>query len=97
VGQLFFNGTRKMVASSLFRPQKHKGVGPDKRADSCGGMPIPIGGELAAWAAPRPLELGVGIASDHDGSAFGYPPIALPQCNIVALRQIDRPLQPRVG
>jgi hypothetical protein len=60
-------------------------------------MPIPIGGELAAWAAPRPLELGVGIASDHDGSAFGYPPIALPQCNIVALRQIDRPLQPRVG
>jgi hypothetical protein len=48
--------------------------------------------------APRPLELvGVGIASDHDSSAFGYAPIALPQCHIVALRRIDRPLQPRVG
>ena len=44
--------------------------------------------------APRPLELvGMGIASDHDRSAFGYPPIALPQRHIMALRQIDELFQ----
>jgi hypothetical protein len=48
--------------------------------------------------APRPLELvGMGVASDHDRSAFGHPPIALPQWHIVALSQIDQLLQRAVA
>src|SRR5689334_22557656 len=48
--------------------------------------------------APRPLELvGMGIAADHDRSAFGHPPITLPQPHSVAFREIDQLLQRAVA
>lgn len=48
--------------------------------------------------APRPLELvGMGIAADHDRSAFGHPPITLPQPHSVAFGEIDQLLQGAVA
>jgi hypothetical protein len=48
--------------------------------------------------APRPLELvGMGIAADHDRSAFGHPAIALPQPHSVAFGEIDQLLQRAVA
>jgi hypothetical protein len=44
--------------------------------------------------APRPLELvGMSVPPHHDRRALGYPPIALPQRHIMALRQIDELFQ----
>src|SRR5215469_3561904 len=53
--------------------------------------------------APGPLELmRVRVAPDHDRSAFGEAPVALPQWHVVAPRQIDQfferaMAQPRIG
>ena len=48
--------------------------------------------------APSPLELmGMGVAPDHDRSAFGHPAIALSQRYSVAFGEIDQLLQRAVA